>query len=275
MFKHTEILPLSLISGLAAILTLVAASSGLLVRGFYEPFMGTTSLLAGAYGQDLTALPVALLLLAAIFLSGRGSVRALLVWVGCLSYLIYAYLLWSFEAVYTVLFPAYVAILSLSLFSLIGLLGRLDATSFRRYVSDAVPARSTAIVVALPAFMAPPWLIFLLQGVVAGQPVSINTVLVLDLAFVIPASIVTALLLWRRRTWGFIFAGIFLVWMITMSTALVVSTLWGATLGAPIDPVLPVYALMAILGSVALVRHLRHITVTPAEQASAALAGAD
>lgn len=275
MFKHKEILPFSLMSGLAAVLTLIAAISGLLVPGFYEPFMPTTALLAGAYGQDLIALPVALLLLTAILLTGRGSVRALLVWVGCLGYLIYAYLLWSFDAVYTVLFPAYVAILSLSLFSLIGLLGRLDAPTFRTHVAGGIPTRSTAVVVALPAFMAPPWLAFLVQGVMAGQPATINTVLVLDLAFVIPAGIVTAVLLWRRRTWGFIFSGIFLVWMIAMSSALVVSTLWGATLGAPIDPVLPVYALMSILGSVALLRHLRHITAAPTAHASTAMVGAD
>jgi hypothetical protein len=133
------------------------------------------------------------------------------VWAGCLGYLIYGYLLWSFEAIYTDLFPVYIAILSLSLFSLVALLGQLEPGSFRRYVSADMPVRTTAVVLALPALMAPPWLSFLMQGVATGAPASINSVLVIDLSFIIPASIATAVLVWWRRTWGFIFGGIMLV----------------------------------------------------------------
>ncbi len=259
MFTRATLKPLTLLSGLAAVLTLIAGSAGLFSPGIYEPFMPTTALLVGGYAQDLVSLVVAGLLLAATTLTWRGSVRAVLVWAGCLGYLIYAYLLWSFDAVYTVLFPAYIAILSLSLFSLVALLGQIDAGSFRRYVSADMPVRSTAIVLALPALMAPAWLSFLMQGVAIGAPASINSVLVIDLSFIIPASIAIAILVWRRRTWGFILGGIMLVKMVMMSTTLTVSSLWVYTVGSVIDPVWPLYLAMALLGSVTLVRYFQHV----------------
>lgn len=259
MLNKKVLRTVSILSSLAAVLTLIAAAAGLLAPGFYEPFMPDRAMLVGAYAQDLIALVAAGLMLAAILFTWRGSVRAPLIWVGCLGYLIYAYLLWSFDAVYTPLFPAYIAILSLSLFSTIGLLGQLDAQSFARFIDDDMPARSTAVVLALPVLMAPPWLMFLFQGTVAGEPAAINSVLVIDLGFIIPASLVTAVLVWRRRTWGYIFAGAMLVKMITMSGTLLISTAWGAALGAAVDPVWPVYLAMVLLGSAALVRYLQRI----------------
>lgn len=258
MFTKKALKPLVITSSLTAVLTVISALAGLLVPGFYEPFI-STSLLVGAYAQDLVSVLVAGILMAAILLTWRGSVRAFLVWAGCLVYLIYAYALYSFDAIYTVFLPAYIAILSLSLFALIGLLGQLDIVAFRRQVAEHLRVRLTAVVLALPALMAPPWLAFLVQGVQAGESAAIHSVLVLDLGFVIPASLVTAVFLWRQHRWGFVFAGMLLVKMVTMSSTLVISTVWGAALGSATDPVWPLYAVMLLVGAAALVHFWRHI----------------
>lgn len=259
MFTQKVLKPLVVSSGLTAVLAFISALAGLLVPGFYEPFVPTTELLVGAYAQDMVSVLVAGILMVAILFTWRGSVRTFLVWAGCLVYLIYAYALWSFDAIYTVFLPAYVAILSLSVFSLIGLLGQLDVAAFRRHVDERLRVRLTAVVLALPALMAPPWLVFLVQGVLAGESVSIHSVLVLDLGFVIPASMMTAVLLWQRHKWGFVFAGTLLVKMVTMSSTLVVSTVWGAALGLSTDPVWPLYTVMLLVGAAALVHFWRQI----------------
>jgi hypothetical protein len=253
--------PLAVLSLLAALLTILSSAAGLLIGGFYEPVKETTLLLVGSYAQDAVAIVVALLLLGAVRHAWRGSVRAVLLWAGCLGYFIYGYLLYTFDAAYTPLFPAYVAILGLSIFSLAGLLGGLDSQAIARRVSGGVPARALALVLAVPAAMVPPWIAFLIQGTMAGEPAGINSVLVIDLSFVIPASLLSAYLLWRRRAWGFVFAGPMLVKMTTMGGALTLSALWAATRDVPLDPVLPVYAFMAVVGGAALVTYLRHVGV--------------
>jgi hypothetical protein len=251
--------PVTLLSGLAALLALIAAGAGLIIEGLYEPFMPTTLLQVGAKAQDLVAVAVAITLLAAINRAREGSLRGLLLASGCLLYLLYGYLLWSFDAVYTLFFPAYLAIASLSAFSLIYLLGKLDPGSFRAHLSPGMSRRALALVLAIPALMAPPWLAFAVQGAVAGEPASINTVLVLDLGFLIPACAITALMVWRDRTRGYIFAAPLLVKMVTTGSALVISTLWGYLEGVPLDPVLPVYAAMVVAGGWALRSYLRHV----------------
>ena len=258
MPARKQLLPVAILSGLAAVLTLIAAAAGLFVPNFYEPVM-PANFLIGAYAQDLIAIGVALILLGTMVLGLRGSVRALPVWAGCLGYLIYAYLLWSFDAVYTVLYPAYLAILSLSLFAVIILLGRIDAGALRRQVMENLPARSTAAMLLLPAVMLVPWLVFVLQGVAAQTPPATNSVLVIDLTFIIPASVLTAVLLWRRQTWGIIFAGVMLLKMTTMGLALAISAVWGGFAGLAVDPMLPLYGAYTLLGGAALVRYLRYV----------------
>lgn len=259
MYTRQAILPFAVLSALAAVLTFIAAGAGLFVAGFYEPVLASTTLRAGAYGQDLLALVAAALILAAIALTWRGSARAVMVWAGALGYLIYGYLLYAFDAVYTPLYLVYIAILGLSLYSLIGLLARLDAGAFREHVRASFPARSTAAVLAIPILFIPPWLAFILEGMAQGQSVTINSVLVIDLAFLIPACLLSAVLVWRRRTWGYVFAGPLLVQITTLGLSLSIATVWGVSLGAPQDPLLPVYAVMAVVGVVAIVRYLRHI----------------
>lgn len=264
MLTARQLRPVTILSTVAALLALVVAAGGLLVDGLYEPFMPTTLLQVGAQAQDLVTVIVAATLLATISRARQGSLRALILWPGWLLYLLYGYLLWSFDAVYTLFFPAYLGIVSLCAFSLIYLLGSLAPDAFRTHLSEGMPRRAIAAVLAIPALMVPPWLVFAVQGAMTGEPASINTVLVLDLGFLIPACVLTAVLVWRGRPRGFIFAGPLLVKMVTTGGALVISSVWGSLEGVPLDPVLPVYAFMVLAGGAALATYMRHIAGEPA-----------
>lgn len=265
LFGRRRILPFAVLSILAALLTLVAATAGLFVEDFY-PVSG--GLLAGAWGQDLVALLAATLILFAVPLALRDSARAVAIWSGCLGYLIYGYLLYSVDALYTSLYPLYIAILGLSVYSLIGLLSGIDAVAFRARIDDHVPIRFIALTLAIPALLLPPWLVFLLQSVIAGEPPVLNTVLVLDLSFVIPAFILTAVLVWKRRDWGFVFAGLALTKLTTMGLSLVISTFWANTaFGIAVDPFqTPIYTAFTLIGGLALALFLRHIHPAPQPQ---------
>lgn len=272
MLTCKQIAPFALLSTLAALLTFIAAASGLFIPGFYS--LPTPSLTIGAYAQDVIALPVAAILLAAIYCAWQGSLRALLVWTGCLGYLIYGYLLYCFDEVLTPLYPAYIAILGLSLYSMIGLLGQLDAEAFHQRIAAGMPARLIAVVLAIPLILIPPWLSFVMASAAGRQVIGILSVTVIDLSFVIPAYLLTAVLVWRRKIWGFVFAGVLLVKVTTMGVSLTIGTLWiYFALGTPIDWIqLPVYVAFAFMGGVTAVRYLRHIDGTTRDSSPPAAA---
>jgi len=251
--------PYAILSGLTAVLVLIAAPTGLLVPGFYD-VLASDELLPGTYAQDLIAIVVALMLIGGIWAALRGSVRGVIVWLGSLGYLIYGYLLFSFDRVWTPLYPAYLAILSLSLFSIIGVLGQIDPKAFRRFVDDKMPVRRLASIFAILLILIPQWLNFLIRNITTLQPDHFNSVLVLDLGFVIPASLVTAVYLWQKRDWGFVLAGLFLVKISTMGWALVIGTLIQQAGGTPIDwGQMVVYLFIATVGAVGMWRYLAHL----------------
>ncbi|MBK9746904.1 MAG: hypothetical protein IPO91_08985 [Chloroflexi bacterium] len=259
MYKHKDISPFVTLSGLAAILTIVAALIGLFTPDFYP--IESESFLLAAKAQDIIALLAAVIMVWAIVQTWNGSTRAVAVWAGCLGYLTYSYLLYSMDQVFTSLYIVYIAILGLCLYSLIGVLGRLNGDKFRLHVDQHMPRRLIALVLAIPAILIPPWIAFATDPVLRSAPNAIVTVNVIDLSFVIPACLATAYLVWKRQTWGFIFAGVLLVKLFTMGLSLVIATFWAYfTLGTAIDPLqTPIYIAMMLAGGFAAVRYLQHI----------------
>ena len=68
-------------------------------------------------GQDIANLISVAVLLIAVYFVYKGSVKALLVWMGTLLTLLYAYVIYAFAAHFNSLFLVYVAILGLSFYT--------------------------------------------------------------------------------------------------------------------------------------------------------------
>jgi len=81
----------------------------------------TTVLADAATAQDLVnLLLVAPLLVVLGWRAHRGHIRAHLVWVGCLAFTVYNYAIYAFSIHFGPLFLVWVAVLGLSMFTLIG-----------------------------------------------------------------------------------------------------------------------------------------------------------
>ena len=109
--------PYYLMGIITAALLAVTGAAGLLVEGIYEPFMNPTTA-AVQNTQDFVSLLAAPVLLAAMYYTGRGSARGLVIWGGILVYTLYYNAFYAFDHVYTQLYPAYLALEGLSAFSL-------------------------------------------------------------------------------------------------------------------------------------------------------------
>ena len=211
-----------------AILVAIAAGSGFFVGGLYRdvPYF-----VAQAVGQDLVTLVVALpaLVISAV-LAGRGSRRAHLVWLGILVYLVYSYVIYALAAQFNPLFLVYVVLLGCSLYALIGGLVTTDFAGIKGRFSQATPVRTASIFLAVLAglfyFM---WLSETIPALLAGGiPQSVtdngtptNAVHVLDMAWILPAMLLSSFWLWKRRALGYTLAGV----LLTFGTMIVLAVM--------------------------------------------------
>ena len=201
-----------------ALLVVVAAVPTFFVDGILN---GTPVMNGSARGTALTMFALALPVLAVgLVTSTRGSVRGRAALIGALGYLTYNATLLVYATPFNELFLAYVALLGLSLWSLVSAL--LDPLPLL-VPGSRLPVRGIAAfiltVVALNAFA---WLRFVVPdlgedppGFLDGTGLTTNPIYVQDLAVWLPALAIVAVLLWQRRTSGVFLAGAGLFfWMI-------------------------------------------------------------
>ena len=198
------------LSGMIAALMVAASVAGLFVTDLYdENAWGREALRGGDLVTLLLAVPI---LIAALLLVRRGSIRAQAVWVGMLFYSLYGYAYYVFGATFNDAFLAHIAILSLSVFALACALPALDyaaiAREFRGVVGVAKAVGIFLIVVGVA--QGGLWLYVLANNVATGEvlhdiPIAgQHLVFALDLALLAPTLVLSGLLLARRRPVGYL-----------------------------------------------------------------------
>jgi hypothetical protein len=257
---------------LSGALAAAAALAGGLTLYLPDVLHGPAAMNGSARGTALVLLVAGVpALVVAMTLTARGSARASVVWLGTLGYVLYNAVLFLFATPYNRLFLLYVAMLSLSIWSVIVLLHGIDRRALKERMAG-LPARALACYVwVIAAFNALAWLRGIVPGLrsndtpsfMDGMGVATNPVYVQDLSFWIPLMVVSALWLWRRREWGYLLVGTILTMLVPESASIAVDQ-W---LGHQADPqstvvsarMVPAFAGLAVLGLIPLVTYLRHL----------------
>jgi hypothetical protein len=256
------------LAGAVALLALIATLGGLLLPDLYRD---STWNMLQERGQDLVTLAIAIpLLVVSQLFAMRGSERGLLVWLGTLTYMLYTYLTYAFGSVFNAFFLLYIALVSLSLFTLIAALLHLNAEAIRQRFGEQTPIKTVSIsllIFALLIFMG--WMKAILPALFTGQiPESIllartptNPVYVLDLGILLPAICLAAIWLWQRQAWGYVLCGILLVKVWTLTLAVISMSWFMYIFHQPgLDPVSVIIFLVFALASLSLtVIYLAHI----------------
>lgn len=125
------------LSTFIAVLAVITSAGGLLLNDLYRDNLFVTS---AWKGNDLITLFIAVpILIAAMIFSGRGSLKAQLVWMGVLDYMLYNYAFYLFGAAFNWFFLLYVALLGLSIFALIFGLIHLDINGITGHIRERMP----------------------------------------------------------------------------------------------------------------------------------------
>ncbi len=210
---------LSIAGALVAIIGNVIA---LTVPAIYAPLR--PAFYAQAIAQDVADLALvapAWLILAVLAL--RGSLRAYLLWLGVLTFTVYNYMIYTFAVPFGALFPLWVIVLGLALWSLLGALATADHAAIQRLYKSLTAVRVTAwSLMVVGGLFALLWLSEDVPALFSGRSpqslqdmgVPTNPVHVLDLAFFLPAAFVTGVWLLRRRSVAFTTAPALIVFVI-------------------------------------------------------------
>ncbi|MEV6523778.1 hypothetical protein AB0M43_17665 [Longispora sp. NPDC051575] len=163
-----------------------------------------------AIAQDLVNLAVitpATVILALLAL--RGSRAAHLAWLGVVAFTVYNYVIYTLSIHVGPLYLAWIAVLGLSLFALIG--GLTPARIRDRIpVTEVWRAATGWYLVIIAVLFAGLWLADIVPAVLTGEvpagardlELPSNPVHVLDLAFYLPAALAAGVLLLRDNAWG-------------------------------------------------------------------------
>ena len=270
-------------------LAILAAGAGLFWQGSGAPFpfitfRGETVMVRGhglyqydtvnsssqEIGQDVVTLAIGVpLLIAALLLTRKGSLRGRLLLTGVFGYFLYTYAAMSFLTAFNPLYLVYVALFSLSLFGFILGLKETNPDEVVSHVRERFPRRTIAVYfIVVAAFLSFAWLGLVVPPMFKGTPPagleSAITMVIqsLDLGVIVPTALITAILLLQKRPWGYALATVVLLKVLTMGAALIAMIIGQMLAQVPVDPVTSmVFVLISISGIILAITALRNIRV--------------
>jgi hypothetical protein len=215
----------------------------------------------------MVAVPV---LLAAMWSTSRGSLRALVIWLGAASYLLYNAVMFLFATPYNRFFLAYVAMFALALWSIVAVLTQTDVAGVARHVTGRLPAHGIAIYAWTVALLnALVWLRTIIPTMTAENPgafllgsgFSTHPVYIQDLAVWIPLMVVAVVWLWRGLPWGYLLTASILALWVLEALGIAVDQWFGSQADPTTDfasaAMSPAFLAWAVIGLIPLALALR------------------
>jgi hypothetical protein len=192
------------LSFIIAILMAAASVTGLLYRAVIYP---TNDLLQSFVSNDVVNLFIGLpILLGSMWLARRGKLIGLLCWPGALFFVLYNYIVYVFAMPLNVAFLLHLTLVTLSVYTIIGLIASIDGEAVQQRLIGSVPDRAAGgILVGLG-------LLFFLRviGVTVSALTSQTPIAETELALhvsdflITPAWVIGGVLLWRRKEFGYV-----------------------------------------------------------------------
>jgi hypothetical protein len=143
-----------------------------------------------------------------MWLTLRGNFVGLLFWPGALFFVLYTYIVYIFGMPLNVAYLPYLALVMLSLYSLVGLLSRIDRGAVQQRLASSVPERLSGGVLALLGILFFLLVIGAISNAVINQTSITDPELALHVAdfLITPAWIICGVLLFRGKAFGYVTA---------------------------------------------------------------------
>lgn len=213
MLKTTYLRTLEILTFILIIITFIVSLYSILTIQIYAPFL-PAHMYPGTMSQDIVSLVVSILLLIVLIKLRNSSEKIYLVWTALIAYLLYAYGIYAFDGLYTMFYLCYIAIFSLSLFSIILFFISFDLDYFIEIRIERIPRRTIVVFLFFMAIMFMIiWLNMIIPAILNRAQPDGNTIFVFDLSFFLPLLIISGINLWRQKKVGYLLSGILLMKM--------------------------------------------------------------
>ena len=192
------------LSFIIAILMAAASVVGLLYQTVIYP---TDELLQSFVPNDVVNIFIGLpILLGSMWLARRGKLIGLLFWPGALFFVLYTYIVYVFVMPLNVAFLLHLVLVTMSVYTLIGLVASIDGEVVQQRLTGAVPQRLAGGVLAGLGLLFFLRVIGVIVNALTSQTPIAETELALHTAdfLTAPAWVVCGILLWRRKALGYV-----------------------------------------------------------------------
>jgi hypothetical protein len=198
------------LSGVIAVLMVVASAAGLLIGGLYRDGPWAREALRGG---DLTTIAVAApVLITSMLLARHGSRAAQVVWLGALAYSLYNYAYYVFGAAFNDIFALHIVLFSLSIAALVLAAANIDTGAIAHRFGGVRGAKLIGGFLAVVGIvLGGLWLFLAIRFAVTGEliaglpPDGVHLVFAIDTSLLVPALVISGILLWRRTPQGYVF----------------------------------------------------------------------
>lgn len=239
-----------------ALLAVIATLSGLFWKSLYKT--DTVSITAQMMGQDLITLLICVpILLLSLYFISRDSLRGQLLWMGAIFYFLYSYASMSFAASFNQLFLVYVALFSISLYTFVYGLLSLDVKTVKNRFSKGMTTKIAGVfTIFMAAMLALMWLTMIIQSLITGiAPASLESyttmvIQALDLGVLVPAAIISSVLLLKGKAWGYALMSIMIVKMPLLGTAILSMIYFMLQSGVSVDLGQAIFFVVATVGGI-------------------------
>ena len=230
----------------------------------------SVSMASQGIAQDVVTVLMGIpLLLISLSIANKGLIKGKLLLTGTLGYFLYTYTSYSFLAMYNPMFIIYVILMSASFFAFTLMMISFDMKTLSSHFDNKLPVRAIGrFLMFLSIAVALMWLKRILPSIF-GEGNAIPTGLehyttlpiqALDLGFIFPTAILSAVLLMKKRAFGYLLSSVLMIKFITMLTAITAMIISQAMSGVkmslieivifPVLNILIIYPLYLILKNI-------------------------
>ena len=241
-----------------AIAMTISSGMGLLARDLYEGGSWAREALRG--GDLVTLVVVVPVLVVAVTLARRGSLRAQAVWIGALAYGLYTYAFYVFGARFNDAFLLHILAFSMSAFALACALPNIDRGAIAAELRAPRRARWVGgFLVVVGVGQGALWVFLVIRNALTGAvlhdvPVfGQHLVFALDLGLLVPSLIVAGLLLWKGTALGYLIGAAMAVMGLLYQLNAMLAGVFQANADVPGAKAFPVEGLVFIAGFLAAV----------------------
>ncbi len=207
-------------------------------------------------------------LIYSIHINRKGTLISQILLAGILKYFLLTYLFYMNMAMYNAMFIIYILLTGFAFFALVLSILQIDKEKLSLQFGKSGAVKWIGrFLMLLPSVIALLWLEIIITPLIDGTIIPYSTehyttltVQGFDLALFLPIAFLSGLLLLKRNSYGFWMAGVTLVFLCFLLSALVAKIIGMATTGVNVIPVIfiiPVFLLLAFISTLVYLNNLK------------------